>query len=82
MREKNGMEEEEEENAPCCVGTPPRKMAPEKMRIHGTPQVIEKVCFILSYHLEQVQIRDNLVTVILPTIHRKNNQDNRNSCLI
>lgn len=49
MREKNGMEEE---NAPCCVGAPPRKMALEKMRIHGTQQQIEKACFILSYHLE------------------------------
>lgn len=70
MREKNGMEQEEE-NAPCYVGVPLRKMAPEKMRIQSTPQVIEKDCFISAYHLEQVQIQDNLVTVILPGIHRK-----------
>lgn len=57
-------------------------MAPEKMRIHGTPQVIEKACFILAYHPEQVQIRDNLVTVILPGMRRENNEVMDISCLI
>lgn len=81
MREKNGMEQEEE-RAPCCVKVPPRKMAPEKMRIYGTPEVIEKACFISPYRGEQVQIQDNMVTVILPGIHRKNNKATEASCLI
>lgn len=44
MREKNGAGWEWDD-APCCVGAPPRKMAPEKMRIHSTPQVIEILFF-------------------------------------
>lgn len=52
------------------------------MRIYGTPEVIEKACFILPYRGEQVQIQDNMVTVILPGIHRKNNKATEASCLI
>lgn len=42
MREKNGMEWEEEK-APRCVRVPPRKMSAEKMR--NSPEVIEKLFY-------------------------------------
>lgn len=44
------------------------------MRIHGTPQVIEKACFILAYHGEQVHIQEYVVTASLPGTRSKNNK--------
>lgn len=74
VREKDGVEEWEEENAPCCVEAPPqRKMAREKMRAHVTPRVIEETHFILPYHPEQVQVQDNSVAVISPRDPLKEN---------